>query len=128
MQRNILLVDDDRDEISILSEAIELAGIDSRCQWARGAENAYEMVKRNLPDLILVDYNMPGINGISCMRGLKKITGVATVPILLYSTYIDPAMTREALSIGANGCIQKTLTVIDLVKTLKTLFSDLQFA
>lgn len=128
MQRNILLVDDDRDEIGILSEAIEMAGIDSKCQWAKGAENAYEIVRQYVPDLILVDYNMPGINGMSCMRNIREIVGNADVPILLYSTYIDHAMRKEALSTGANGCIQKTFSVTDLGKALRSLFADLQLA
>jgi len=119
---SILLIDDDADEIGILSEALEMTGNDSRCDWAQGAEKAYDILLKQQPDLILLDYNMPGLDGLNCLEQLRQNTALQHVPIVMYSTYIDLRLQQEAMKKGAFRCIQKTTSVHDLVNELKQLF------
>jgi len=122
MIKSILLIDDDADEIGILNEALEMTGNDSRCDWAEGAEKAYDLLQMRQPDLILLDYNMPGSNGLSCLEQLRKRKELQHIPIVMYSTYIDRSLQQEAMNKGAFRCIQKTTSVLDLVNELKQLF------
>ncbi|MBW8682772.1 response regulator [Chitinophaga rhizophila] len=120
--KSILLIDDDADEISILNEAVAMTGTDSTCNWAKGAEMAFRYLSGNLPDLILLDYNMPGHDGLMCLEELKKNNALSHIPVVMYSTYIDYGLRQEAIDRGAFQCIQKTTSVGDLIKELKLLF------
>jgi two-component system chemotaxis response regulator CheY len=124
MVKSILLIDDDADEISILSEAVEMAGSESTCDWAEGAEKAYGVLKVARPDLILLDYNMPGADGLVCLEEIKKKKELQNIPVIMYSTCIDYDMQQEAMNKGAFRCIQKPVSVYDLVKELKHLFAE----
>jgi CheY-like chemotaxis protein len=124
MIKLILLIDDDADEIGILSEALERTGSDSKCNWAQGAEMAYDLLEDNQPDLILLDYNMPGKDGLNCLEQLRKNKELQHVPIVMYSTYIDSDLETKAMNKGAFSCIQKTTSVYELVNELKQLFTQ----
>lgn len=124
MIKSILLIDDDADEISILNEAVEMAGSDSICDWAEGAEKAYGVLRVTRPDLILLDYNMPGADGLVCLTEIKKKKELQDIPVIMYSTFIDYNMQREAMNKGAFRCIQKPVSVYDLVKELRHLFAE----
>jgi CheY-like chemotaxis protein len=120
--KSILLIDDDADEINILTEAVAMTGTSSTCDWAQGAVMAYGLLKTSLPDLILLDYNMPGYDGLICLEELRKDEVLRHIPIVMYSTYIDYGIKKEAMAKGAFQCIQKTTSVNDLVEELKKLF------
>jgi CheY-like chemotaxis protein len=124
MQKTILLIDDDEDEYSIMAEALHMAGIDAICRWAENANAAYHLLKNIIPDLVLIDYNMPVINGLICLQELRKHPLLNHTPMVIYSTSIDRHTQREALSLGATACIQKTVSVQALVNDLKRLFVD----
>ncbi len=126
MVRSILLIDDDADEINILSEAVEMAGSDSTCDWAEGAEKAYFVLRVARPDLILLDYNMPGSNGLVCLEEIKKKKELQHIPVIMYSTCIDNDLQQKAMNRGAFRCIQKPTSVYDLVKELKSLFIEVE--
>ena len=124
MVRSILLIDDDADEIEILNEAVEMAGSNSTCDWAEGAEMAYGILRLARPDLILLDYNMPGPNGLACLEEIKKKKEICHIPVIMYSTCIDYGLQQEAMNRGAFCCLQKPTSVFDLVKELKNLFTQ----
>lgn len=124
MVRSILLIDDDADEIEILNEAVEMVGSDSTCDWAEGAEMAYGVLRVSRPDLILLDFNMPVHNGLVCLEEIKKKKELRHIPVIMYSTCIDNTLQQEAMNKGAFRCIQKPISVYDLVKELRTLFTQ----
>lgn len=126
MVKSILLIDDDADEINILSEAVEMAGSGSTCDWAEGAEKAYGVLRVARPDLILLDYNMPGSDGLACLAEIKKKKELQHIPVIMYSTCVDHNLQQEAMNRGAFRCIQKPTSVYDLVKELKSLFIEVE--
>lgn len=126
MVKSILLIDDDADEINILSEAVEMTGSHSTCDWAEGAEQAYGVLRVARPDLILLDYNMPGPNGLACLEEIKKKKELRHIPVIMYSTCIDYDLQQEAMHKGAFRCIQKPASVHDLVRELKNLFTEVE--
>ncbi len=67
MRPHLLLVDDDRDELMILSDALKEAGIDCICTWATDPLQALDMLHYLKADFIFMDYNMPKMNGIECI-------------------------------------------------------------
>ena len=79
----ILVVDDEMDILEMTSIILEDAGHD--IITAMNGETAIELVKRNKPDLILLDAVMPGMNGLDVCRALKRNAQTRNIPILLFS-------------------------------------------
>lgn len=72
---------------------------------AGSLERALGVVSQNPPDLILLDLNLPDVNGLDGLIRLRKM--VPDVPLLIVSSTADHAIVAQALAIGANGFIPK---------------------
>lgn len=115
----ILLIDDDQEELHILSQALQVAELPHSCVWAMDTERAAKLLKEEiLPDYIFIDYNMPKENGIACMQQIRKIENIQEVPIILYSNTINEMTRKEALSKGASFCLEKPGSFSKLVEHL----------
>jgi len=75
--------------------------------------DAIEKIKKLVPDVALMDIDMPGLSGTAAIRVLRKIFPFMT--ILALSTYNDEKYIRDAMSSGANGYIPKTVDIVNLV-------------
>jgi CheY-like chemotaxis protein len=75
MDRCILLIDDDPDELDIFSEALAEIEKSIVCIQARSARASMNLLKSLLPDYIFLDINMPEINGLKCPGGNKTGKG-----------------------------------------------------
>jgi len=71
----------------------------------RSAEEALDQIGRNVPDVILLDINLPKMNGIECARKLKAL--VPTAQILMLTVYEDSERIFKSLLAGASGYLLK---------------------
>jgi len=78
--------------------------------------DAIERIKTVMPDVALLDIDMPGLSGTAAIRVLRKI--LPDMKILVLSTYNDENYIREAMSAGANGYILKTVDMDNLVEII----------
>lgn len=83
--------------------------------------DAIEKIKALMPDVALLDIDMPGLSGTAAIRVLRKI--FPEMKILVLSTYNDENYIREAMSAGANGYIMKTVDIDNLVEII-TCFNE----
>ncbi len=120
---HLLLIDDDEDEISILSDALAEAGLPCQCTWAMGPLHGLTILKYFTPQFIFMDYRMPKMNGIECIREIRETHGIHHVPIILYSSEVDKALADKAYSAGAVACLKKSSNGEVLSAELKELFS-----
>ena len=95
----------------MLEKDIEIAG-----QASDGAE-AVELVARHLPDLVLMDLKMPGMNGIEATRQIR--TRYPAVKVLVLTTYDDDEWVFDAIRAGAAGYLLKDTPRADLVKAVR---------
>jgi two-component system chemotaxis response regulator CheY len=73
----------------------------------------------NTVDMVLTDLNMPGLDGVSLIRELRKLPAYAGVPIILLTTESDAARKQEAKSAGATGWITKPFQPEQLISVAK---------
>ncbi len=107
----MLVVDDDKQLCESTSASLKSIGI--RAEWALDGESAVEMVKQhhaahNDYHIILLDWKLPGMDGIRTARELRKQLG-NDVPILLISAYDCSEIEDEAREAGVNGFLSKPL-------------------
>ena len=119
-----MLIDDDHDELIILDQAFQQAGMPFSCVWASGWDRARQLLTQIKPDYIFIDYNMPKINGIECLEKVKLVPGVDKVPIIMYSSDFSESTRLQAFAKGATSCIQKTPSIQMLIKYLRRIVGE----
>jgi len=103
----LLIVDDDTASIHILRRTLHTMGA---LHFAKGGEEALVLARRLLPDLILLDAHMPGIDGFDVCRSLKADAAFRHVPIAFVTRFSDPRYEMRALDLGAADFIAKPYT------------------
>ena len=107
----ILVIDDDPDDRDALRTVLEKAGVEpiltlSSAQevftYLRGVERS-----EDLPDLIITDLNMPGINGYELLQKLRTINRYQHIPVVVCSTSTFSADVSRCLAAGAKQYISK---------------------
>lgn len=88
---------------------------------ASNGEEAYKLAKKFMPDLILMDVNMPVMNGIKAAKMLKEEKHPSKV--LFLTIYNDREYLLEALKLGVEGYILKDAEYDDLIKAIRTIYN-----
>jgi signal transduction histidine kinase len=101
----ILAVDDNPTNLSVISQALRSVGWQVRI--AIDGEEALSRVAQNHPELILLDVQMPGIDGFEVCRRLKADPATADIPIIFMTALADTASKVKGLSLGAVDYIAK---------------------
>ena len=122
MKKHIVLVDDDRDELQIFIEALDMTGIAYKCTWAKDGEQALSQLQYLSPDIVFLDLNMPGLDGFETLRRIMQLPG-KTYKVIVYSNSMSREASAKALLLGADHYIQKTETIGELSLTLQTMLA-----
>ncbi|MET0299493.1 MAG: response regulator [Flavitalea sp.] len=120
--RNILLVDDDPDDRMIIEEALKQSNGTGDMLYATNGENALKMLE-NLPDqkllptLIVLDLNMPKLNGTQTLQRLKQNDKYRHIPVIIYSTSVNHLEKDKCMALGAHDYITKPITIAQSMAT-----------
>jgi two-component system cell cycle response regulator DivK len=119
----VLLVEDDRDGRLLFAEWLHSAGF--RVEQAHNGLQALERARDLLPDAILTDLNIPGIDGYELTRRLKSDPRTSSIPVLAVTGYApftqDPARADRA---GCDVVLLKPCDPDVLVQTLTALITE----
>ena len=124
-QLNILLIEDDTIEIMKLKRTISSLKLKHNIIEARNGKAALEILnqKEKLPDIILLDLNMPKINGIEFLAILKNNDQLKYIPTIVLTTSNNHKDVLECYKIGIAGYIVKPLKYEDYVSKLDKVLS-----
>lgn len=116
----ILIVDDDPALRMIAQHALKNAGYDTRTAW--DGETALEEVRAYLPDLVLLDVNMPGMDGFEVCQHIKTDPQLKSIFVMIISALVvDTDSKVQGLSIGADGYIERPVANRELVARVQSL-------
>ena len=101
----VLLVDDDRDVADSIAEVLRL--LDYQVQVVYGGEEALRMAGRYRPDVIILDINMPGMDGLQTARELKKDRRLKSKLFIAHTASDEPLVRRVAAEIGFRRMVIK---------------------
>ncbi len=116
MMKKILLADDDADDREIFEKVLANK---NDVALVRGVENGIEVIRYLddlteglfLPDLIVLDHNMPMMNGMETLEILKSNPRYKDVAVVIYTTYSDTRMKEKCLGMGAVLVLTKPSTM-----------------
>ena len=102
MIKHIVLADDDPDDCWLFSGILQDIAKEIRFTCFHHCSHLLEFLKgSDLPDLIFLDLNMPGIDGIACLKEIKNRAAIASIPVIIYSTTSNSKTIQQALMAGA---------------------------
>jgi two-component system cell cycle response regulator DivK len=105
----ILYIEDNRDNRSLVRRVLESEGY--AVLEAANAEDAFTNLKTGSPDLILMDINMPGIDGYTLTAQIKSMSDYSRIPIIAMTANVMRGDRERSLEAGCDGYIQKPIDI-----------------
>jgi CheY-like chemotaxis protein len=126
---SILLVDDDLEDQGIIADAFREIGVVNGLFFESNGEKALAFMERQfsrqaMPRLIVLDLNMPKMNGTEVLRFLKSDARFKEIPVIIYSTALNMREKTECLNLGAFSYIIKPVSYRESIDRAQ-LFYDL---
>jgi len=110
--KRILVVDDNPRNLKLAFDVLEDAGYE--VVEAMDAEEAQTMIDRNLPDLILMDIALPGMDGLTLTRKIKANERTKHIRIIALTAFAMKGDDQKALAAGCDGYITKPIDIHQL--------------
>ena len=119
--KKIILVEDDPDIQLITRLSLEVGGGYEVRVCGSGAE-AVQSARAYAPDLILLDFMMPGMDGIATMDALRELPETAAIPVVFFTANAQRQVQQDLLLRGALGVIVKPIEPQALVEQIRMLW------
>jgi DNA-binding response OmpR family regulator len=113
----ILFVDDTRDTRELFRMAFKIKGLDTDC--ASDGMEAVDAVRAAIYDVIIMDIEMPRMNGWEAVQAIRLLQNGLDVPIIMFTAYGDNEYKKKALEIGANDLWFKPLLPSEILDRLQ---------
>jgi CheY-like chemotaxis protein len=111
IRKKILLAEDDPDDRGFFFEFLEHRRDLLLLPPVENGEEVFEFLQKaqdgHLPDLIILDQNMPRCNGLQTLAILKNNSHYENIPVFVYSTYTDDYLVQRSLQLGARSVLEK---------------------
>ncbi len=117
MKANVLIVEDESPILELLALNISQAGYNPL--RAISAEHAEKLINEALPDIILLDWMLPGMSGIDFAKKLRSNTLTKTIPIIMLTARSDELDKVKGLEVGADDYITKPFSPRELNARIK---------
>lgn len=111
----ILIVDDERDTCKMISDILGEEGF--LVDRAHNGESAIKKIKRNKYDLMILDYKLPGISGLTVLKEAKQKR--PKLQIIVFSAYGNEDIKRKAKELGAVNFLDKPFNIKKLVRIVE---------
>jgi DNA-binding NarL/FixJ family response regulator len=122
VRMKVLVVDDTEHVRNMLVDMLELDGFDVVGQAGSGQE-AVNVASSANPDVIVMDYKMPGVDGLTAAKSIRESR--PSQAIILYTAYLDAQLEAEAKEAGVAMCIGKVEGLNELERHIAELCRDL---
>ena len=119
----LLLVEDNEDDYEATVRSLKKNHFVNPVNWCRSGREALDFLARgeDLPDLILLDLNMPGIDGRQVLATVKADPALKHIPVIVLTTSNDARDIDTCYKIGASTYIQKPVSFEGLTEAIRTM-------
>jgi two-component system alkaline phosphatase synthesis response regulator PhoP len=115
----ILVVDDNRENLELLEAYLE--DIDCRTISACDGPEALDIVKKDKPDLVLLDIMMPKMSGFEVCRKLKNDPATALIPIIMVTALNEFGDMQRGVDCGTDDFVSKPVNKLEMLTRVKTM-------
>ncbi|MBX7150413.1 response regulator [bacterium] len=117
MSKKILIIDDDDDHLAVTSNLLRHIG-KFAVVASTDSTAAMEIIRREKPDLILLDIMMPKVDGLSICKQVKESPDLNYIKVIVYSAKIFEVDRKNAMKVGADAYISKVIESGKLIDTI----------
>lgn len=117
----MLIIEDDRFNRRLYRELLEGEGL--TVELACSADEGLDAARRAPPDLIVMDIEMPGMDGLTATRALKADRATARVPVVIISAHALREHEARALEVGGDCFLRKPLRFPEFQETIRRLLN-----
>jgi len=111
----VLIIDDEEDLAKTIAERLEIRGI--RTQTAIDSDQAFNLIKTNPPDVVVLDLMMPGIGGLGILKQINLLEN--KIPVILLTGYGSKERSIEGMNLGAFDYVLKPCNLDDLISKIQ---------
>jgi two-component system cell cycle response regulator DivK len=115
----ILIVEDNDKNMKLARDILNAKGY--RTLEAVTGEEGVKLAKEKVPDLVLMDIQLPGINGIEAFRQIRAEAKTARIPVVALTASVTPTDRSEITAAGFDAFIGKPISLKEFVETVKRL-------
>ena len=119
--KSVLLVDDDN--TVLLGTGVRLKAMGYVVYTAKDAVSAISAVRKNEPDVVVLDISLPAGDGFVVADRLQNLVGSATTPIIFITASENPALRERAMKLGAVGFLKKPFDATSLADAIEMALS-----
>jgi two-component system, response regulator len=129
--QSILLVEDNQDDYEATCRAFRQANLLNPIIWSKSGRDALNILKRegahkdalnsSRPGLVLLDLNMPGMDGRKTLEVIKQDDELKQIPVIILTTSADDRDVQACYQMGANTYVQKPVSFDGLIEAIKRL-------
>jgi two-component system, cell cycle response regulator DivK len=121
-KKRVLLVEDNEDNFELVRFLLERADLEVLA--GHDGQEALEMAHKELPDLILMDLSLPGIDGWTAARELKDDPSTSHIPLMALTAHTLPGDRKRAMESGFDGYISKPIDVVNFGESITKILKD----
>ena len=121
-KNRILIVDDNPHAVSLVSIVLSRK-LDCELSVAFDGSSAIKQAREINPDLVLMDWQMPGIDGVRAIEILKEDPSTASIPIIMITCYSEKDYLEKAFAAGVVDFIRKPFDNIELLARVKSVLT-----
>ncbi len=119
MKEKVLVIEDNKDSMRLITYALHHGGYE--VIPAESGEEGLELAKRENPLFIIVDINLPGIDGIETTRRIRDSETNGEIPIIAITSYAMAGDMERILAAGCNGYFEKPIDPLTIVEKIHTI-------
>lgn len=117
----ILVVDDSADNLAVISLFLQTQGY--RVVTANNGEDAVNVAAQTLPNVILMDINLPGLDGLGATRKIRETEALREVPVIAITAFGTEGFQRAAYDVGVAGYLTKPIDLDRMHQLIARLLS-----
>jgi len=112
----VLVVEDNDKNRKLARDVLQVKGY--RIMEAESAEAALERVKEQIPDLVLMDIQLPGMSGIQALAHLREMPATKNIPVIAFTASVMPQDRHQIIAAGFDGFVAKPISVKEFIVTV----------
>ncbi len=120
--KKVLVVEDNKDNLDLISYALKRAGYS--VVTAGTGEEGVELAIREKPTFIIMDINLPGIDGIEATKRIRNSEADGRVPIIAITSYAMRGDMEKILAAGCNAYFEKPIDPLTIVEQISDLLKE----
>lgn len=114
--KKVLVIEDNRDNYRLISYALRRNNYE--VIWAESGEDGIKLAKRELPFFIIVNVNLPGIDGLEVARQIRSSAGIENTILIAITSYAMVGDREKIMKAGFNGYFEKPIDPLTIMEKI----------